>query len=40
MLLGDLVEQHLDLAALEDVIGHGAPAELPIVTSGLAGSRA
>ena len=37
-VLGDLVEQHLDLAALEDVIGHGAPAELPIVTSGLAGS--
>jgi adenosylcobyric acid synthase len=35
-LLGDLVEQHLDLAALEHVIGHGAPAELPIVTSGLA----
>jgi len=38
-LLGDLVEQHLDLAALDDVIRHGAPAELPIVTSGLAGSR-
>ena len=29
-LLGDLVEQHLDTAALEHVIGHGAPAELPV----------
>ncbi len=38
-LLGDLVEQHLDLAALEHVIRHGAPVELPVVTSALAGSR-
>ncbi|MGI9000863.1 MAG: cobyric acid synthase [Pseudonocardia sp.] len=37
-LLGDLVEEHLDPAALEHVIGHGAPAELPVVTSHLAGS--
>ena len=37
-LLGDLVEEHLDTAALEHVIGHGAPAELPAITSGLAGS--
>ena len=37
-LLGDLVAQHLDTAALRDVIGHGAPAGLPTVTSGLAGS--
>jgi len=33
-----LVEGHLDTAALEHVIGHGAPAELPVVTSRLAGS--
>ena len=38
-LLGDLVEQHLNTPALEDVIRHGAPAGLPIVTTGLAGSR-
>ncbi|MGZ8750640.1 MAG: cobyric acid synthase, partial [Pseudonocardia sp.] len=37
-LLGDLVAQHLDTAALRNVIGHGAPADLPTVTSGLAGS--
>jgi adenosylcobyric acid synthase len=37
-VLGDLVGQHLDLAALEDVISHGAPAEAADVTSGLAGS--
>ena len=36
-LLGDLVEQHVDLCALEHVISHGAPKELPTVTSGLAG---
>jgi adenosylcobyric acid synthase len=35
-LLGDLVERHLDLAALRDVIDHGAPAGLPVVASGLA----
>jgi adenosylcobyric acid synthase len=35
-LLGDLVAQHLDTAALRDVIGHGAPPGLPTVTSGLA----
>ncbi len=37
-LLGDLVEQHLDGAALDDVIGHGAPADLPAVTTGLVGT--
>ena len=36
-LLGDLVAQHLDTAAVRDVIGHGAPPNLPTVTSGLAG---
>jgi adenosylcobyric acid synthase len=36
-LLGDLVEQHIDICALEHVISHGAPPDLPIVTSGLAG---
>jgi len=30
-LLGDLVEAHLDTAALADVIQHGAPADLPVV---------
>jgi adenosylcobyric acid synthase len=38
-LLGDLVTAHLDTAALEHVIGHGAPADLPVITSGLAVSR-
>jgi adenosylcobyric acid synthase len=38
-LLGDLVEAHLDTAALEHVIGHGADPDLPVVTSGLAVSR-
>ena len=38
-LLADLVEGHLDTDALEHVISHGAPADLPILTSGLAGSR-
>jgi adenosylcobyric acid synthase len=37
-LLGDLVEAHLDTAALEHVIGHGAAPYLPVVTSSLAGS--
>jgi adenosylcobyric acid synthase len=37
-LLGDLVEAHLDTAALADVIDHGAAPHLPVVTSGLAGS--
>jgi adenosylcobyric acid synthase len=37
-LLGDLVEAHLDTAALEHVIGHGADPDLPVVTSSLAGS--
>ncbi len=32
-LLGDLVEAHLDTAALADVIQHGAPADLPVITS-------
>jgi adenosylcobyric acid synthase len=39
-LLGDLVEQHLDTAALDHVIAHGSPADLPRVTTGLAGSGA
>jgi adenosylcobyric acid synthase len=38
-LLGDLVEEHLDLSALHDVIGHGAPAQLPVITTRLAGSQ-
>jgi adenosylcobyric acid synthase len=37
-LLGDLVEAHLDTAALEDVVGHGAAPDLPTITSSLAGS--
>jgi adenosylcobyric acid synthase len=35
-LLGDLVSGHLDTGALRDVISHGAPPDLPTVTSGLA----
>lgn len=38
-LLGDLVEAHLDTAALEQVISCGAPAGLPVLASGLAGSQ-
>lgn len=34
-LLGDLVEQHLDTRALERLIRDGAPADLPVVSSGL-----
>ena len=37
-LLGDLVAAHLDTTALEHVLGHGAPADLPVVTSSLARS--
>ncbi|HVL82777.1 MAG TPA: cobyric acid synthase [Pseudonocardia sp.] len=37
-LLGDLVDAHLDTAALEDVIRHGAAPDLPVITTGLAGS--
>ncbi|MGH3613456.1 MAG: cobyric acid synthase [Pseudonocardia sp.] len=37
-MLGDLVEQHLDLAALRHLIDHGAPVGLPFVATGLAGS--
>jgi adenosylcobyric acid synthase len=37
-LLGDLVEAHLDTAALEHVVGHGAAPDLPVVMSSLAGS--
>ncbi|GAA5136656.1 cobyric acid synthase [Pseudonocardia adelaidensis] len=37
-LLADLVETHLDIRALEHVINHGAAADLPVVTTGLAGS--
>ncbi|SHK87317.1 adenosylcobyric acid synthase (glutamine-hydrolysing) [Pseudonocardia thermophila] len=36
-LLGDLVEQHVDISAIEQLINHGVPAGLPVVTSGLAG---
>ena len=38
-LLGDLVAAHLDTAALEHVIDHGAGPDLPVITSGLAVSR-
>lgn len=38
-LLADLVENHLDTVAVEHVISHGAPADLPILATGLAGSR-
>jgi adenosylcobyric acid synthase len=34
-LLGDLVERHLDTAALADLICHGAPADLPFVPPGV-----
>jgi adenosylcobyric acid synthase len=34
-LLGDLVERHLDTATLAEVIERGAPAGLPVVTTGL-----
>ncbi|MEJ3657472.1 cobyric acid synthase [Actinomycetes bacterium KLBMP 9759] len=37
-LLGDLVEAHLDTSSLEHVINHGAPSDLPVVASRLAGS--
>ncbi|AEA24923.1 Cobyric acid synthase [Pseudonocardia dioxanivorans CB1190] len=37
-VLGDLVADHLDTAAIEHVINHGAPADLPTLTTGLAGS--
>ncbi|HWM60055.1 MAG TPA: cobyric acid synthase [Pseudonocardia sp.] len=37
-LLGDLVAEHLDTTALQDVIRHGAPPGLPVLTSRLAGS--
>ncbi|MDY6999955.1 MAG: cobyric acid synthase [Actinomycetota bacterium] len=33
-LLGDLVEQHLDVDALLDLIGRGAPADLPFLPPG------
>jgi adenosylcobyric acid synthase len=39
-VLADLVETHIDVRALEHVINHGAPADLPVVTTGLAGSSA
>ncbi|GEL26207.1 cobyric acid synthase [Pseudonocardia sulfidoxydans NBRC 16205] len=38
-VLGDLVADHLDTAALEHVINHGAAPELPVLTTGLAESR-
>jgi adenosylcobyric acid synthase len=34
-LLADLVEQHLDTAAVVDLIDHGAPTGLPVITSSL-----
>jgi adenosylcobyric acid synthase len=34
-VLADLVEQHLDTAALIDLIEHGAPADLPVLDSRL-----
>lgn len=34
-LLGDLVDRHLDVAALDAVIAGGAPTGLPVVTTGL-----
>jgi adenosylcobyric acid synthase len=33
-LLGDLVEQHLDTDALDTLISHGVPANLPFVATG------
>jgi adenosylcobyric acid synthase len=39
-VLGDLVEEHINVRALEHVINHGVPADLPVVTTGLAGSPA
>ncbi|WP_224390921.1 cobyric acid synthase [Pseudonocardia sp. ICBG1293] len=39
-LLADLVEHHLDTSSLEHVIGHGAPPDLPVLTSSLAASPA
>jgi adenosylcobyric acid synthase len=38
-VLADLVDEHLDVCALEHVINHGVPADLPVVTTGLALSR-
>ncbi|ANY10304.1 cobyric acid synthase [Pseudonocardia sp. HH130630-07] len=38
-LLADLVEQHLDISTLEQVIGHGPDRDLPVLASGLAASR-
>jgi adenosylcobyric acid synthase len=35
-LLGDLVEEHLDIGSLDHVISHGAGRDLPVVTAGLA----
>jgi adenosylcobyric acid synthase len=37
-VLADLVEAHIDIRALEHVINHGVPADLPVVTTRLAGS--
>jgi adenosylcobyric acid synthase len=34
-LLADLVEQNLDLRAVEDLLGRGAPKGLPAIASGL-----
>ena len=35
-VLADLVEDHIDIRALEHVVNHGVPADLPVVTTGLA----
>jgi adenosylcobyric acid synthase len=37
-VLADLVEEHLDISSLEHVINHGVAADLPVVTTRLAGS--
>ena len=39
-LLGDLVEQHLDTGALRRLISTGAPAGLPLVTTGISSGSA
>ena len=36
-VLGDLIEENVDLGALEALIEGGAPAGLPVVESGLVG---
>ncbi|WP_374204841.1 cobyric acid synthase [Pseudonocardia sp. WMMC193] len=38
-VLADLVDEHLDIGALDHVISHGPDRDLPVVASGLAESR-